>query len=992
VKFQFDPNQNHQRIAWESAIGIFEGQELNKTIFSMPSVQSTGQLNLMSGIKDIEKGFGNRLVLLNEDILENLKHIQLSNGLKQSKELKSYDFTIEMETGTGKTYVYLRSIFEMNKKYGFTKFIIVVPSIAIKEGVYKSLQTMENHFQELYENVPFDYFVYNSRRLEQVRSFASNNYLQIMIINIDAFRKSFSDQSKENSANIIHRWNDKMQGVPIDFIKYTRPILIIDEPQSVDTTAKSREAISSLNPLCTFRYSATHIDKFNMIYKLDAVDAYEQKLVKQIEVASLEVEDGYNKAFIKLLEVDNKKFHRARIEVDIQQKSGIKRKALWVKQGTDLFEDITKRNIYEGFIINDIHCEKGNEYIDFLGRDEILRLNNVIGDFNTDEFKRSQIRKTIEEHLNKELRLNPMGIKVLSLIFIDKVSNYRNYNNQDGKGKYAKIFEEEYSKAIKKPKYNKLFLNFRNNKIPEDAHEGYFSKDRKGSFTDTKGTTIADEDTFNLIMKDKEKLLDFNSKLRFIFSHSALKEGWDNPNVFQICTLNDTKSIIKKRQEIGRGLRLAVNQEGKRVKGFDINTLTVMANESYEDFVEGLQKEIEEEEGIKFGVIQDNSFSNIVIEKQNGQKSYLGLEASEKIWNALKKDKYIEENGKVNDSLKTDLKNETLIISEEYEKYRNEIIAILKKVAGGINIKNNSDKRVVKLNKKVFNSPEFIDLWNRIKIKTSYSVNFNPIELINNCAEKINKDLIVTKTKLKYKVAKTELSQAGFDVTVTKESTQIYDGEDSLFIPDILTYLQNETNLKRKSVLDILIKSGRLKDFKNNPQKFIDEVKKIINREIRSFIVNGIKYQKIKGNHFFHQELFESEELIGFLKKNMVEVKKSVYDHVIYDAETEFNLISFFENNNEIKLYTKLPKWFKIETPLGTYNPDWAVLFQMDEMEKLYLVAESKGSILNENLRGIENDKIECAKKHFKALGNGSQYILASDDTTFLDQAINKYS
>ena len=411
-----------------------------------------------------------------------------------------------------------------------------------------------------------------------------------MIINIDAFRKSFSDQSKENSANIINRWNDKMQKLPIDFIKYTKPILTIDEPQSVDTTAKSKEAISSLNPLCTFRYSATHIDKFNMIYKLDAVDAYEQKLVKQIEVASLEGEDGYNKAFIKLLEVDNKKSHRARIEVDIQQNSGIKRKALWVKQGTDLFEDITKRNIYEGFIINDIHCEKGNEYIDFQSRDEILRLNNAIGDFNTDEFKRSQISKTIEEHLNKELRLNFMGIKVLSLIFIDKVSNYRNYNNQDGKGKYAKIFEEEYSKAIKKPKYKKLLLNFQNYKIPEDAHEGYFSKDRKGSFTDTKGTTIADEDTFNLIMKDKEKLLDFNSKLRFIFSHSALKEGWDNPNVFQICTLNDTKSIIKKRQEIGRGLRLAINQEGKRVKGFDINTLTVMANESYEDFVEGLQK------------------------------------------------------------------------------------------------------------------------------------------------------------------------------------------------------------------------------------------------------------------------------------------------------------------------------------------------------------------------------------------------------------------
>ena len=986
MKIKFDPNQNHQRRAWEAAVGVFEGQELNKTTFAMPS--AIGQLDAVEQ-NQTDMGFGNHLRLPNEAILENTRKIQLNNGLKQTKELKNRDFTIEMETGTGKTYVYLRSIFEMNKQYGFTKFIIVVPSIAIKEGVNKSLQMTQTHFREQYDNAPFDYFVYDSSKLEKVRSFAANDYIQIMVINIDAFRKGFIDLEKETSANIIHRWNDKMQGMPIKFIQSTKPIVIIDEPQSVDTTAKSSEAIESLNPLCTFRYSATHIDKHNMLYKLDSIDAYEQRLVKQIEVASIRVADGHNKAYIKLLEVDNQNGHRARVEVDVKQESGTKRKIRWVKQGTDLFEDITKRSIYEGYIINDIHCEEGNEYIDFQSKEGFVRLNQAIGEVDENAYKRLQIQKTIEEHLDKELELTPKGIKVLSLFFIDKVVNYRDNDAPNKKGKYAIMFEEEYAKAIKKPKYNDLFSGMDIESLPGQVHNGYFSQDKKGVLKDTKGTTAADENTYNLIMKDKESLLDFKSKLKFIFSHSTLKEGWDNPNVFQICTLNETQSTIKKRQEIGRGLRIAVNQDGDRVHGFEVNTLTVMANESYDDFVEGLQKEIEKEEGIKFGVIEDHSFANIVIEKENGKPVFLGAADSEAIWNDLAENGYINQHGKVTDKLKQALKEGNVIIPKQFEAQREAIIAMLKKVASGLNIKNNRDKRKVCLNKAVFDSPEFKELWNRIKHKTVYNVNFNSDKLIEECAESIKINLIVGKTKFHHTRDKTEITRGGINSKDRRESTHLYDARDYQ-IPDILGYLQDETNLKRQSILDILRRSGRLEDFKNNPQKFIDEVKKLIKHEMRHFIVDGIKYQKIGNEYVYAQELFENEELNGYLNKNMLKADKSVYDYVVYGSDVESNLAQEFEKNDEVKVYAKLPDWFEIDTPLGSYNPDWAVLFEVDGQEKLYFVVESKGTMLGGMLRDTEKDKIKCGRAHFKALGEEAQYMVAKDYDTFFDQATSK--
>lgn len=736
MKIQFDSNQDFQKQAIESVTGVFKGQELCQTNFTVAPLQYSPQQDIPGNLNNL--GIGNRLKLLPEDIHRNIRKIQLKNGLAPSEKMDSMDFTVEMETGTGKTSVYLRSIFEMNRLYGFTKFVIVVPSIAIKEGVYKSLQITAEHFSELYENVSFDYFVYDSSKLSDVRSFATSSDIQIMVINIAAFRKSFSDPENENKANIIHRFHDRMAGAkPIEFIQETNPIVIIDEPQSVDTTSKSKEAIASLNPLCTLRYSATHVDKHHMLYKLDSVDAYEQKLVKQIEVAGIEVKDGYNKAWIKLLSVNNKKSPiTAQIEIDCRMKNGnIKRKSVVVSSGADLLDAKYSggRDIYDGYIVDDIYCEKGSEYINFTSKPEILNLGQAIGEVDPDEYKRLQIRKTIEEHLDKEMRLRPQGIKVLSLFFIDRVANYRWYD-EDGnpqKGKFALMFEEEYARAIHKPKYRTLFEGADLDTVPAGVHNGYFAVDKKKDtasnemLKDASGKTAADESTYNLIMKEKEKLLSFDSKLKFIFSHSALKEGWDNPNVFQICTLNETNSVIKKRQEIGRGLRICVNQDGERVHGFEVNTLTVMANESYEKFAEQLQKEIEQEEGIKFGMVEEHLFANIVVPIDDDNSEYLGVDASRKLWDHLQTIGYIDAKGKVQDSLKRALKSGELELPEEFKAHAPQIAAVLKKVSGNLNIKNRDDKKKVSLNKAVFLSPEFKELWDRIKYKTTFRVDFD---------------------------------------------------------------------------------------------------------------------------------------------------------------------------------------------------------------------------------------------------------------------------
>jgi len=994
MKLKFNSELQYQQEAIASVVDLFKGQTPKQANFTVSAY--AGQV----GLEDSEHGVGNKLELDEEDILHNLQAIQLRNGLKQTKRLKKgqYDFDVEMETGTGKTYVYLRTIFELNKNYGFTKFIIVVPSLPIKEGTFKSLQITNEHFKGLYDNVVYEYFIYDSSKLEQVRNFAVSDHIQIMVINIDAFRKSFTDPTKENKANIIHRANDKLNGMkPIELIAETYPFVIIDEPQSVATTDKAKEAIASLNPLCTLQYSATHVEKHHQIYKLDAVDAYELQLVKQIEVAGFESVDYHNRAYIKLVSVSNKNNKiTAKIEMDIQEKGKINRKIVQVSQGTDLYEKSKRREVYEGYIINDIYCEPGNEYIDFTSKEDSIRLGESIGSIDDTAIKMQQIYKTIEEHLNKELKLNHRGIKVLSLFFIDKVANYKYYdeNGNACKGKYAEMFEKAYKEIIKNPKYRTLFNDVDIDTEVEKVHGGYFSIDKKAKkakaedevYKDTNGTTSDDEDAYNLIMRDKETLLSFNSKLRFIFSHSALREGWDNPNVFQICTLNETRSEVKKRQEIGRGLRLCVNQEGERVHGFDVNTLTVMANESYESFAEALQREIEEEEGIKFGVIETHTFANLSIKKDNGQHEYLGTEASEKLYDLCKEEAYIDQYGKVTDKFRVSLKHNLVSIPEEFKAYESQIITLAKKICGKLNVKNADHKKEVKLNKQVYLSDDFKVLWNKIKYKTSYSVQFDTERLVEKCIEALQSSLNITTAKIFYKKAKVNIEAGGITTAENSHTPVLATGirED---LPDVITFLQNRTNLTRRTIVDILVKSKTLDLFKKNPQKYMDDVSKIILSKMQLMIIDGIKYTRIGEEEYYAQELFETEEIYGYLNKNMIESTKSVYDHTIYDSDNEQQFAERFESNDSIKLYTKLPDWFKIPTPIGSYNPDWAVVVEQDNMLKLYFVLETKANILAEALRDTEKAKIKCGKKHFEALGNDVTFEEIDNFDKFVEQS-----
>lgn len=819
-----------------------------------------------------------------------------------------------------------------------------------------------------------------------------------MIINIDAFRRSFTDPSKETKANIIHRRHDRMNGMrPIELIQETNPFVIIDEPQSVDRTSKAKDAIASLNPLAIFRFSATHVEKHHLVYKLDAVDAYEMELVKQIEVAGFQSVNYHNKAYIKLVSVDNRNSPiTARVEIDVQERNKIKRKTFKVKQGDDLYEKSNHREVYEGYIISDIYAAESNEYIDFTSRPEFVRQGEAIGDIDELAIKEQQIRKTIEEHLNKELILNKRDIKVLSLFFIDKVANYRQYDDGGNRimGPYAELFEKHYKELIRKPKYNTLF-----EKLPEldtevDAvHDGYFSIDKvvkKGNrdeyiFKETKtGKAKPDEDAYNLIMRDKEKLLSFGSKLRFIFSHSTLREGWDNPNVFQICTLNETKSDIKRRQEIGRGLRLCVNQDGERLHGFDTNTLTVMANESYEDFAEGLQKEFEDASGIKFGIIELHTFANIPVETETGELSYLGTEASEDIFNHFLTKEYVNEKGKVTEKLKTDLRENQLSIPEQYKAHQAQIETLTQKISGKLNIKNSDDKRKIKLNKQVFLSEDFKKLWDRIKYKTTYAVDFDSDELIEKCVKEIQRGLNVDAAKLIFTKAVVDIGSSGVSAEEKNRMAMLATNVVET-LPDIISYLQNRTNLTRRTIVEILTQSGTLDLFKKNPQKYMDEAGKLIESQVRLMIVDGIKYTKIGDDDYYVQSEFENAELYGYFEKNMIASQKSIYEYVIYDSQNEASFAERFENNESIRLYAKLPDWFKISTPIGSYNPDWAVLLDKDDEQKLYFVLETKGNTLIEALRPTESAKIACGKAHFKALGQEVHFEAVDSFDRFIE-------
>lgn len=971
MELQFNPNLKYQEEAVKSVTDLFKGQNEMKAYFTV-----TGQ----EGLFDKGQGIGNKLELSKGDILENLRKVQSFHKLGLSNSLKDLDFNIEMETGTGKTYVYLRTIFELNKKYGFTKFIIVVPSIAIKEGVYKTLDITKNHFKELYDNILYDYFVYDSSKLEQVRNFAVNNNIQIMIINIDAFNKGFKDKSKTTGqigkANIIHRENDRLSGYkPIDLISQTNPIVIIDEPQSSVSTDTAKEAISSLNPLFTLRYSATHREIQNLIYKLDAVDAYEKHLVKEIEVASIQSQDYHNEAYMKLISTNNKSSPiTAKIEVDVMQNGKISRKEVKVKKGDDLV-DITKRDIYQGYTVDEIYCEDGSEFVSFTQKGDILRKDISSGDLDDIYIKRAQISKTIEEHLNKQLSLKKKEIKVLSLFFIDKVANYRQYDEEGNptKGIYAQIFEEEYEKLIKRPKYRDL-----NPGIPvEEVHNGYFSADKKGKIKDTKGNTNADDDTYNLIMKDKEELLSFHSNLQFIFSHSALREGWDNPNVFQICTLNETSSNIKKRQEIGRGLRLCVNQKGERIKDNSSNILTIMANESYEEFAKSLQIEMEKDQGIKFGIIEKNMFSHIKMKNNKGELKPINTQGSLEIFKHFKKMNYINGKGKVQEALKIAIHEGNVSVPEGFEPIKNEIVELTKERTRKPEVRDATKKRKVKVNKHVFLGDDFKEFWKKINRKTTFSVDYDSDELIRNCVKTLDEEMNVKPPKLIYTKSGLTIDAAGVKAEKNGRITTVSAEEYEIALPDIVTYLQNETDLTRRTIVAILKQTNTLNQFKINPQSYMESALKIIKKELNKLIFDGIKYKKL--DEFYSQEEFEKDEIIGYLGKNLVKSDdKSVYDYILCDSKVEMKFAKNLENDPEVKLYTKLPYWFKINTPIGGYNPDWAILCEDDEgNENMYFVIETKGNVDSDTRRITEENKIKCGKKHFEALDTGVDFEVA---------------
>lgn len=1007
MKIQFDSSLDYQKDAIKAISDIFQGQEICEANFT---VYSPEFLAKQQNIAFNEIGYGNRLTLTAGTIIENVQNIQLANGLKPSDrneiDRNHLDFTIEMETGTGKTYVYLRTIMEMYRKYGFSKHIIVVPSIPIKEGVFKSLQITKDHFRQLYDNINYNFFIYDSTDLSRVRDFSINPSLDIMVINIDAFRKSFENPSDEKkTANIIHRYNDKLGYKPLDLIKNTNPIVFIDEPQSTMSTPLAKKAVLGLNPLAILRYSATHKkdEKINMMYKLDAVDAYEKKLVKQIEVGSIQTDGMNNQAYICLLDVRSRGgLIDARVEVDALQNGTIRRIKKWVKQNEDL-EELTGRTEYEGYIIKDIYVQ--DEYIDFTSREEELKVGEAIGSVDDKQIKTALINKTIEAHLDKELVLNPQGIKVLSLFFIDSVGKYRVYD-EDGNpslGEYAEIFEKEYQKLIRKTKYASLFGEMKDVEVnASEVHNGYFSIDKKSKasnkkekfeyFKDTSGSINADEDTYSLIMREKEKLLSFDSKLRFIFSHSALKEGWDNPNVFQICTLKEAgNSETRRRQEIGRGLRLCVNQDGERVHGFETNTLTVMATESYVDFVDNLQKEIEGDTGIKFGVLESHSFNNIVLSLDGEQINYLGQEKSEQLYDYLILRGYIDTRGKVQDLLRIAIKEDNVELPEKFtesEHVEKQILNNLKDAAGKLQIKNQEDRKRVKVNKRILNSPEFKALWERVKYKTTFSVDFDSDNLIKECIRALDDRLKITRGKLNYTKVKIEMNIGGLQVSEDPTTYSENLNDEVALLPDIVGYLQNETQLTRKSIVKILTGTNKLPYFKINPQKFIEGCIDIINEQMRLHIIDGITYKKIGDSEYYSQELFENEELFGYLKSNLKESEKSPYDYVVYDSNVESKLATDFENSDNISVYTKLPNWFKIDTPLGTYNPDWAILWKDGNDEKLYFVVESKGTTLFGDLRPKEQAKIKCGIRHFNEIG--SEMIVAESMADVISHALYK--
>jgi len=975
MKLKFDSNLDFQIDAINAVVDLFEGLPHKQGEFEV----STGSQFSLKGFNELD--WGNQVELAPDILLKNLHTVQERNNVPKSRFLREENdtyrfpnFSIEMETGTGKTYVYLRSIFELNRKYGFKKFIIVVPSVAIREGVLSSINIMREHFKGLYDNVPFDHFVYSSGNKEKLRQYATNNHIQIMVINIQAFQKDagdIDDYSKLSDdeikrLNVIHREEDRGHGHRwIEYVQATNPIVIIDEPQSVDNTDKAKRAIKTLTPLMCFRYSATHVNPYNILYRLDPVKAYDMRLVKQIEVSSIRSDEGYDEAFIRIDSIGyypkTSKTPKAKATILDDKKGAIKEKRITLKHGTDISQQ-TNHIGYDGYLVTNICAEPGLEHVEF-ANGKTLEPKQEIGGMG-DEILRTQIKQAVEEHFKKEKKCKDKGIKVLSLFFIDRVANYRSYDDEGNpqKGKLATWFEESFAELSQKPLFKGL--------IPfnvEDLHDGYFSVDKKKgkvvALKDTTGATKADDETYELIMRDKERLLSNDEPLRFIFSHSALKEGWDNPNVFQICSLREMGTERERRQTLGRGLRLPVNQDGERIFDENINKLTVIASESFEQYAKGLQEDIENDigGGFKFGRLEKIAFAQLIDDKTDQP---IGQEESEKIWQTMVDKGYLDGAGNLTPEFVPEKKDFQLEVPAELEPMKVAITDEMKRYIFKNRVVNARERRTFKYNKRIELNEDFKELWSKISQKTRYSVEFETEELIKRAVKKIKAMQDIHPIRILIDKTETNITEAGIESgRVLDSRTETARPHHSL--PDVLAYLQRETELTRGTLVEILKQSGRLKDFIVNPQMFMTETAKLISRTLHELIIDGIKYEQIKGQSY-EMRLFEEDEIDEYLSRLYAVQSKddrTPYDYIAYDSEVEKEIAEKLDTNENVKFFCKLPRWFVVPTPLGDYNPDWAVVTERDQ--KLYLVRETKSTHYRDKRRSIENKKIDCGKEHF---------------------------
>ena len=993
LELKYSATQEHQKQAVEAVCDLFRGQEFMDSEF----VAEMGKGLLAGQVTQV--GHANGMRLSATQLERNLHKIQEGNALEPTSvptDGRLRDFTVEMETGTGKTYCYIRSIYELNRRYGLTKFIIVVPSVAIREGVEKSFRSMKAHFDLLYDNTPLESFVYDSGDMGPVGNFATSSSIQVMIINIGAFDKDNDFDADEieqslggrDKRNIFHRPSERLIGgqSPQELVSSCRPIVIIDEPQSVDSTAKRKKAIRSLNPLFVLRYSATHKEPYNKVFRLTPVDAFQLGLVKGITVDSVLTQEDLNGSYVRLESVKAGSPITAKVSIDVRQADGTqKRKKVTVKTGDDLYAKSKENSDYEaGWVVNNIETAAGDEWVEFQNGD-VVRLGQALGDVAAEAIKRAQIARTIEDHMQRQLALYRKGIKVLSLFFIDKVEKYRLYEPEVHNGEYAEMFEEEYAAAVERwrGRYEEAGVP-----LDEDAaavHSGYFSKDNNHRFKNTTAaaSTAADIDTFHAIMQAKETLISFpasdddaethaTKRIQFIWSHSALKEGWDNPNVFQICTLVETKDTMTKRQKIGRGLRLCVNQEGERCLDEGVNMLTVIANESYDAFAGGLQSELEGE-GYRFGLLTPESFSSVVVEGEGGAEELLGYRRSKEIYDVLQAQGLVDGKGKIQPALKQAAEQGNVPLPEAAEPARAEVQAIILQKAQRLQIRNKADEVEVRLEKDVSENPAFQELWERIRRKTRFEVDVDSDALVASACAEIARMPEVKAPEILSTRADLTVDASG--VSAEAHSTGIVNaaGRAAYDLPDPIAELQDAVGLTRATLKRILEGCGRYGEFERNPALFLAQVAAKVNKAKAEAIARGIKYTKLPEDEWYTMEDLDPGELKAYLGQNAWEPehRKSLYNYVVYDSSTvEKPFAVELDQADEVKVFAKLPGKFKIDTPLGSYNPDWAYVREVDGEQRVYFVTETKGGGNNSiRVSDTERGKIECAEKHFATLG-----------------------